>query len=212
MIQMSIDYISIFSIFHFIIQLLLYGIGVFIQAKTIIVCFEEKSKTWQILIVHAVVLVIIFGNDIVFLNVLNWYPNVFIFTGNWPCYIFAFVDMYGAVSIGLNTLIVAIMKYIFIVYALKAMLFESRIQNSFVAFHIVFPLVFAILLMLSYELTDLDENITKCLNPSNEIQVIKPAATHSTILIIFQIIFSIACGANVLEGFFYYQTFKTMKR
>ena len=69
--------------------------------------------------------------------------------------------MYGAASIGLNTLIVAIMKCIFIVYALKAMLFESRIQDAFVSFHIVFPLAFAILLMLSYELTDLDENITK---------------------------------------------------
>ena len=56
-----IDDTGIFTILHTILQLLIFGIVLFIQIKTIIVCKKEKSKTWQIHISHAVVLSISSG-------------------------------------------------------------------------------------------------------------------------------------------------------
>ena len=209
---MSFDYLDLTSILHLFVQVLMFGIGLYIQLKTILICQEEKSKTWHIHIVHAIVLIIIFGYDIIFLNIVEWYPEIFIVTGQWPCYVFAFIDIYGATSIGLNTLIVAIMKHLFIVYALKAMLIESKIQNFFIFVHTLFPLVVAIVIIVAYDFNGSDEYYSKCLNPTQESVIVDSGNEQSMFVIIIQMIFAIVVGSNVLEAFFYYQIFKTMKR
>ena len=107
------------SAIHVIVQILLYALGFFIQIKNISICIAEKSKTWQIDIFHAVVMTISFPCRILFMAVVYLSPNSFLSIGSWICYIFAFEFTFAFHSINSHSLIIAIMKYVSIVHAMK---------------------------------------------------------------------------------------------
>ena len=118
------------STYHILAQILLYGIGFFIQVRNITICIAEKSKTWQIDIFHAIVMTIVFACRIPFMAIVYLSPSSFLSIGSWICYIFAFEFTFAFHSINSHSLIIAIMKYVYIVHAMRARLFgEIRLNR-----------------------------------------------------------------------------------
>ena len=222
------------STFHILVQILLYGLGLFIQIKNITICIAEKSKTWQIDIFHAIVMTIVFAIRIPFMAVVYLSPNSFLSFGSWICYIFAFEFSYGAHSIASHSLIIAIMKYVFIVHAMKARSFgENKIKKIFFFINLALPLILAINFMITSDFHQ-SGNLRICFNPSirkdtsynaepalfytfgNIIGDMRFQETTTFYLQlglgIFQTLVFLLTGSNLVEAIFYFLIFKAMKR
>ena len=223
------------SSFHISVQIFLYAIGLFIQIKNIMVCKREKSKSWQIDISHAVVMTIAFTVRIPFMAVSYLSPNIFADIGSWMCYIFAFVFSFGVNSVASHSLIVAILKYVFIVHTMKARSFgEDKMKRLFLFINFLLPLILAINFMIISNVRE-SGNLKTCFNPSIEEDIpydaepynpyymfgyaIATFAQEKSLIFylqlalgIFQTIATLATGTNIVEAVFYFLIFKAMKR
>ena len=138
------------QIVHIVCQVIVFCIGLNIQIKTIYACNEEKGKTWKIHISHAIVTTVYYGFFIPFQAVTTFVTSLSIYTGRWICYLASFVSFYCYHAIVVNSLQVAIMKYIFIVHSFKARRYgEKRIQKIFFMSNITIPLILAIIALLT---------------------------------------------------------------
>ena len=138
------------QIVHIVCQLIIFCVGLNIQIKTIYACNEEKGKTWKIHISHAIVTTVYYGFFIPFQAVTTFVPSLSIYTGSWICYVASFVSFYCYHAIVVNSLQVAIMKYIFIVHSFKARRYgEKKVQKTFFWLNIMIPLILAIIALLT---------------------------------------------------------------
>lgn len=87
--DMSIKSPSTFQILHMVIQSILFFVGFYFQVRTILVCIEEKNKTWQIHIVHSIIMSVYYGFTIPFHPIIYFIPSLATYVGSWICYISA---------------------------------------------------------------------------------------------------------------------------
>ena len=104
-------------IVHKTIQALLYLVGVLVHLKIISVCWKEKDgKVWMIHMTNSIFTIIYFAFYLPFFTVTSEIPNLSDqYTGEWFCYLATFVIFYGFTIITFNSLLIAVMKYVFIV-------------------------------------------------------------------------------------------------
>ena len=147
--NLSLKLPTALEIIHIVIQVFLFGVGLHFQVRTIMVCIQEKNKTWQIHISHSVVMSIYYGYFIPFAAIAYFIPSLGTYIGNGICYFTAFVSLFCYQSMIVNSLLVAITKYIFICHTWKARLFgEERIQRIFLYICIIYPIIMATLSIL----------------------------------------------------------------
>ena len=148
------DSAHIGEILHVILQMLLFGLGLILQVKIILVARDEKDTTWQIHICHSVVLTIYYFFTIIFRALMHFVPFISSFTGSWLCYVAFFMQLYGYYAIINHTLLVAIMKFAFIVQREKVTEFgKEQTKKVFLWINLCFPLFWTALGMLSSENT-----------------------------------------------------------
>ena len=137
-----VETLSGLKISAIIIQVLLFSIGLPIHLKIISVCWKEKDgKTWYIHLIHSAALIIHFFFSILFHTIAHVLPNLSSLTGEWLCYCILFARINGYCIIAFNSLLVAVMKYTFIVHDEKARLIgEEKLKKLFliVAFSVPF--------------------------------------------------------------------------
>ena len=137
-------------------------------------------------------------------------------------------------SITSHSLIIAILKYVFIVHAMKARSFgEDKIKKIFFFISVVLPLMLAINFMI---ISDFHRsgNLRTCFNPTIEKDtshdfepaffytfgnIIGETKDQETIMFylqlalgIFQNLVTLLTASNVVEALFYFMIFKAMKR
>ena len=103
-----------------IVTSIVYLAGIYTYSKMIKISIKDKDMSWQ--------LDIIFSCARVFLNTLNFVlftvtylePNLHLYTGQWFCYASKLVSHYCNLIITAHTLIVAILKYVVIIYWQRA--------------------------------------------------------------------------------------------
>ena len=98
-------------------QVLLYAVGSYIQVKIVSTCRRERDKTWKITITNSIVLMIYFFYAIPFETITEHFPVLSQYTGDWICYLSAFVYMYGCYIIGFHSFVISLIKYFLIVEA-----------------------------------------------------------------------------------------------
>ena len=163
-------------------------------------------------------------------------PSLFTTIGSWVCHLFRFLFLYGFTSITSNSLVIASMKYVFIVHSMRALAFgESRIQKLFLGANLAFPF----LISLDSLLPQVQPHgyISKCFNPQLwpnstfedvsmyppagglfknliEIDLQEPSFAIYTKLVlnIFRVFAFIIAACNFTEGLIYYKIFNVMKR
>ena len=118
----KMEYFSNLNIAIIMFYAVLYFIGLLIQSKTMYVCWKERQgNTWQIHLTYSIAVTIYFSFLIPFSIVSNAFPNLSAHTGQWFCYLAAFILVYGFYIITCNSLLIVIMKYIWIVHDEKVL-------------------------------------------------------------------------------------------
>ena len=228
------------AIIHIVIQALLYFTGLYIHVKIISVCWKDKEgKTWQIHMTHSISVIIYYTFYIPFFHATNVTPNLAgEYTGEWFCYLATFIVTYGFIIISGNSLLIAVLKYIFIVHTTKALNYgNDRLTRLFFIIGLVIPLVNAVFSCLTKDFEGFAE-LNSCFGLTE--QVLKQYNTweknmqkfflcnlktgddqpsqESTLYILKQVlcvIKSIAIlfmNTNVPEAYFYYKIFQRMNR
>ena len=96
--------LSVSSIVHIVAQALLYTIGLIIQMKVMYICWKDKDgKTWQIHLTHSLSCTLYFLFVIPFWHISTSIPHLSVVTGEWLCYLSAFVTLYGIETLSLRS-------------------------------------------------------------------------------------------------------------
>ena len=144
-------------------QLILYGIGSYIQIKVISTCRKEKDKVWQITITNSITMMIVFSFVMIFQTVSSHVPVMSQYTGEWICFIAAFIYIYGTYIMGLHSFVVSLMKFVFVVYQETAINFgEAKLEKVFFVGNLVNALVLSIPTPIFYDFEHLP-SVTECL-------------------------------------------------
>ena len=220
-------------------QLILYAIGSYIQIKVISTCRKEKDKVWQITITNSIIMMIVFSFVMIFQTVSSHVPVMSQYTGEWICFIAAFIYMYGTLMMGVHSFVVSLMKFVFIVYQDTAIDFgEEKLKKIFFVGNLVHALVLSIPSLIFYdfeslpsviECLGLHENILEYSNTSNAAidkmffcklndgGYIKDAEPQISYILkqsfcATRIVWLLALCSNLPEGVFYHYIFRKMRR
>ena len=222
------------SIISTIVEALLFLVGLFINIKIAILEWKNgEAKTWQVQIVYSVCCTIYFAFEIAFSSISNTIPNISEYTGDWFCNLATFIIFYGITTFSTLSLLVSIMKYIFIVHPFKALKWgHEKIQKIFLATYIAVPFVLAVIqiatkdfesyknLRICFGLKDeeLEKNTWKRLFLCNlkEMGIDASANIHLgnsiQLFCILKSVIAYMITINIMEAFFYHQIFTKMKR
>ena len=220
-------------------RILLTLIGTYINLKIIFVSKREKHKTWQIDIVRSIAVIPLIYFAITFEAINDYFSNpISNYTGVSICYIAAFVYVYLPYIVALHSLVVSIMKYVFIVHQQKAVgIGEDRIKGWFFWFNLIHPLVIAISTVLLFDVESF-ASLIKCFgleqklaerynSPTGNLERMFLCKLRSSerdmeegnaVYIITQTFCAIKMvyfwilSSNIPEAFFYYKIFKEMRR
>ena len=230
---------GILNIPFIIVQILIFVIGLFIQLKTIYVCWKDREgKTWHIHMLHSIAVTIAFAFAISFRTVTQAIPNLSVYTGDWFCYLATFITIYGHVIITFNSLLIASMKYWFIIHHKKALEFgELKAIKAFFILDLTLPFVLAITSCLTTDIEQFSELVNcfgmteqeeKQYNTSekdmqkfflcNLNMTDADISDEYTLYIlkqcvcILKTVIIMAIQTNVAEAFLYYKIFRMMKR
>ena len=220
---------------HIILQALIFGTGLFIHRKTIQVQVEEKHRTWRMHVFHAGMLTVFFGFSISFGAIIRILPSLASYTGSWICYIASFNTFYGYHAVLGHSLWISIEKYIFIVHSLKARAFgEQMVEKIFFLVDLIVPGLLTTAAMITTDYQTRSE-LKNCFdgaiehyeqqNTSSSLSdkfifcdVSMYSNNHWIVPYVVQLLcvsrftINLITGFNMVEGFFYYKIFKTMKR
>lgn len=229
--------VPVSAIIHLLVQVLLFCVGSFIHLKLIFVFKEDKNKAWQIHITHSIVCIIYFSFNIPFAAITHFIPFLSQYTGPWLCYIASFIMLYCYYEVIANSLLISVLKYVFVVHDRKARDFgEEKINKAFFLINLIHPLLWTILTMITSDWESFIAlincfgqreqvlaqyntsagNIEKfffCNLKKNDTQ---DSDVH-TIYVIKQCICAfvsigvLVIGSNLPEGFFYYKIFRKMR-
>ena len=161
MVSVIIRALSDWEIAGVVIQTLLFLIGLPIQLKTIYVCSKDKeSKTWYIHLIHSIALIINFGFQIILQPVTKSILNLSSYTGEWICYLTLFLRIYGFYIISINSLLVSVIKYIYIVHNEKVRsIADDKLKKVFVITYLGFPFTMAMIGCMTKDILTFDEVI-----------------------------------------------------
>ena len=226
---------DICQIVHIICQIVIFCIGLNIQINIIYACNEEKGKTWKIHVSHAIVTTVYYGFFIPFQSITTFVPSLSIYTGCWICYVASFVSFYCYHAIVVNSLQVAIMKYVFIVNALKARAYgEAKIQKIFFWINLMLPLILSIIALLTTNFQTRSA-LKSCFGGTDHHSLIPTNSSSRSMnfftcanlrrsdydtglyyvlqfLCVTRKIINWIIVSNLPEGYFYYKIFSAMKK
>ena len=186
---------------------------------------------------HSISLMLYFAFFIPFFTITTAIPNLADkYTGEWFCYLASFILVYGFSIVSLNSLLIAIMKYVFIVHNKKAVLYgDTKTQKLFFIIYITLPLFLAVFACITRDFESMSE-LNSCfgqteevlahydttsknfekfflcnLNKEEDLSYGKTFYVVKQILCAIKSIGVIIINTNFPEAFFYYKIFQKMK-
>ena len=222
-------------IIHISAQVLLFCVGLLIQLKIIFVCNKDKDgKTWQIHMTHSIVTIIYFSFNVIFQTFTHFIPFLSQHTGDWFCYLAAFVELFCFYSLSTNSLLIAVMKFVFIVHNNKVLEFgEDRTKITFFLINLALPLLLTTSDIVT-ENWDYFGDLTSCFGQSEQelaqhnisrgwlekfflCNTKHPNINDSDVLFVIKqcvcaVVSTVAfvISTNIPEAFFYYKIFQKM--
>ena len=120
-------------------------LGVYIHVKIILTCKKEKGTSWQLDITHSVVLCVTYFISITFRLIFRYLPNLHRYIRYGICYTSSFILTFGCYSIFSHSLVVSLLKYMFVVHHTKVYGEEERVKRTFFWTNIIHLLFLTIL-------------------------------------------------------------------
>ena len=226
---------DVLQIVHIFFHCLIFCLGAYIHKKTVEVHSEEKNKTWRMHVLHAVVVTIFFGFQISFGAIIHFLPSLASYTGSWICYIGSFTTFYGYHTMLGHSIWISIEKYVFIVHSLEARVFgDEKIEKIFFLLDLIVPGLLSISAMTTADYES-RPNLKNCFAGTEEHIDLRNSSLSLTDKFLFcdgsqysgrhwiipyvvrftcvsRAMVNIITAFNILEGFFYFKIFKSMKR
>ena len=181
---------------------------------------------------YSISIILFFAFHLPFSVVSNAIPTLSDYTGEWFCNLASIIIMYGITIMTLSSVLISIMKYIFIVFPDKARkIGHEKIEKVFLAVYITLSFVMAIIITITKDFQSYNI-IRKCfalrnaktettwkdlflcnlhdmgVDSSNNL----PLEMAIQTICVFRSVLDMVIGSNLPEAFFYYKIFKTMKR
>ena len=103
-----------------VLRPILFAFGTYIQIKIIRACKKDKDKTWLIDVTRSVVLIPLIFFNAIFEPLNEYFPSYPEYTGISMCYLAAIIYIYLPNVVVFQTLLIATMKYLWIVHHQKA--------------------------------------------------------------------------------------------
>ena len=142
-------------ILSWVMAIMVYFLGAYINWKIISVSWKTKDKTWKEDIVHSTIMMIVMPWTIVFENVSLHVKVLSRYTGgDWICYLTAFFYSYNTFIGGFHSFTICFMKYIYIVHHEKVREYgEEKLQKIFFFTYFIHPLLLTIptVILLDFE-------------------------------------------------------------
>ena len=181
---------------------------------------------------YSISIVLFFAFHLPFEVISNAIPNLSDYTGEWFCNLASIIIMYGITIMTLRSLLISIMKYIFIVYPAKArQIGHEKIEKVFLTVYLTLPFLMAIIITITKDFQSY-HIIRKCfalrnaktettwkdlfLCNLNDMGVDSsdnlPLEMAIQTICVFRSVLQIVIASNMPEVFFYYKIFKVMKR
>ena len=125
-------------------------IGLFLHIKIILVSKKDKDITWKLDILNSSLLIIHITHTIL-MNVITYLvPDLYMYTGEWICYLSKFMAYYGNLHVTVHSLMISTMKYILIVHWQKARAFgHDKIKHIFFWLELFYPIIMMLIHLLS---------------------------------------------------------------
>ena len=230
--------INIGTMVHVIFQAMLYFAGLGIQIKIISVCWRDKDgKAWLIHMTHSISVMLYYAFYIPFFTVTNTLPNLADqYTGEWFCYLATFITVYGFSMISFNSLLIAVMKYVFIVHSEKARLYgDTKTEKMFFIINLTLPMFLAVFTCITRDF-DSFSALNSCFGQTEQVLAqynTWPKNFEKFLLCnlnrqddqsygdTFYVVKQVLCATksiglsliitNIPEAFFYYKIFQKMK-
>ena len=220
-----------------VLRPILFAIGTYIQIKIIRACKKDKDKTWLIDVTRSVVLIPLIFFNAIFEPLNEYFPSYPEYTGISMCYLAAIIYIYLPNVVVFQTLLIAIMKYLWIVHHQKARAIGTKkISNAFFWFNLIHALLLTIptIALLDFESQHalvhcfgLEEEISHRYNSTSaklERMFMCKLRSHDDgegEVDISYVLIQIFCGikmvyttfvsCNILEALLYYKIFKKMR-
>ena len=103
-----------------VIAIVLYLWGVYFHLKIIQVSKKDKDLTWKLDIANSIIVMFIYLQSITMHCITYIIRDLYIYTGQWFCYIFEVIAHYSNFYLWGHSLIISLTKYTIIVYWQKA--------------------------------------------------------------------------------------------
>ena len=105
-------------------------IGIYLHIKLIIVSKKEKDMTWTLDATNSCIVLTYFVQYTTISIITMMVDNLYMYTGKWFCYFANFLCYYGATYVHAHSLVIAVLKYIHIVWWMKVMNFGKETLNT----------------------------------------------------------------------------------
>ena len=217
----------------FIIMICLYGVGVFLHIKVIMVSNKEKGLTWKIDISNSIIVLVLHAHFI-YIHIISYLtPDLVLFTGEWLCYISKVMVHYSVLYLSGHSMIISMMKYVIILYEEKVRHVKDEVKRGFFWINILHP-VLQISLQLALNQDYFYEYdgylvINQCLGKTNVSKVswysmcefTKPVQNRSIAYVLYifkrtictaQVVLLLTIAFNIFEMFLYWRIFSYMRR
>ena len=117
----------------------------------------------QSTITNSITMMFVFSFAMIFENVSSHVPVMSQYTGEWICFVAAFIYIYGSYLIGLHSFVVALVKFVFIVHQDSAINYgEDKLKKIFFVTNLVHALVLSVPAVIFYDFESMD-SVTECL-------------------------------------------------
>ena len=114
--EMLKNFASQSFLISFLILVILFVVGLFLQIRILRISTRTKVTTWKIDISHSIIMIIYFSFRIGFEMLIDVFPTFHLHCGTWFCHLALFIQIFCGLSMISNSFIVALYKYLYIVH------------------------------------------------------------------------------------------------
>ena len=131
---------SIIQILMCVFAACIYGGGVYLHIKIVQVSRREQEMSWMLDVTNSIILILHFAHVIIMHGVTYLVKDLYLHLGEWYCYLSKAVTMLGIAHSTQNSFIVALLKYMMIVYfQTPSDRKKSQIKYVFLILNMIYP-------------------------------------------------------------------------
>ena len=99
-----------------LLAICIYGVGAFLHIKTIQVSRREKAMSWMLDVTNSIIFMLHFAHVIIMYGITYLVQDLYLYVGEWYCYVSKAITLIGNAHINQKTFIMALLKYIMILH------------------------------------------------------------------------------------------------